>query len=537
LLPGTVSCQGYAKREKYKKGCYFLAKVIKLYWYKFCFLQTAYAMQLCLYSFLLNYYIGGLNMSNTNALSAKDRIAALVDENSFVEIGAGVTKRSTDFNMQEKRVPSDGVVTGYGLVQNNPVYIYSQDVSALNGTIGEMHAKKIAHVYELAIKTGVPVIGLVDCAGIRLQESTDALAGMGQVYKIKAKASGIVPQVSAIFGSCGGGVAVLAAMSDFVFMEKGAKLFVNSPNTLEGNYTEKLDTSSSAFQQEASLADFIVEGEEELLSSVRELLSVLPANNNENAFSDECMDDLNRMTEDFASEIADPAVALSDIGDNNFFLEVKNGYAPEMATGFICLDGMTTGVVANRTVQFDDEGKEVAKYPARLTTAGCNKAVSFIKKCDAFNIPVLTLTNTEGFAATVEEEKTIAEAAARLAAAFTEADVPKVNFITGNAYGSAYICMNSKHIGADMSFALEGANIGTMDADIAAKIIYGDDKNADLNAIAADFAKKSGTEAAAARGYIDAVIIPGQARKQLLYAFEMLFSKSGYPIGKKHGTI
>lgn len=165
-------------------------------------------------------------MSNKNALSAKDRIAALVDENSFVEIGAGVTKRNTDFNMQEKSVPSDGVVTGYGLVQNNPVYIYSQDASALNGTIGEMHAKKIAHIYELAMKTGVPVIGLVDCAGIRLQESTDALAGFGQVYKMKTKASGIVPQITAIFGSCGGGVAILAAMSDFTFMEKTMQSFL-----------------------------------------------------------------------------------------------------------------------------------------------------------------------------------------------------------------------------------------------------------------------------------------------------------------------
>ncbi len=477
-------------------------------------------------------------MSNTNALSARDRIMVLADENSFVEIGAGVTRRSTDFNMQEKSVPADGVITGYGLIQNNPVFIYSQDVSALNGTIGEMHAKKIAHIYELAIKTGVPVIGLIDCAGIRLQESTDALAGFGQIYKMKVKASGIIPQISAVFGNCGGGVAVLAAMSDFTFMEKkNAKLFVNSPNTLEGNYTDKLDTASSDFQQEASTASFIVEGEEELIAKVRELISILPGNNNETAFSDECMDDLNRMTEDFASEVADPSLALEDIGDNNFFMEVKKGYAKEMVTGFICLDGITTGVVANRTAEFDVDGKEIAKYAPRLTTAGCDKAVSFIRKCDAFNIPILTLTNIEGFATTVKEEKTIAEAAAKLTAAFAEADVPKINLITGNAYGTAYICMNSKHIGADMVFALEGANIGTMDAQIAAKIMYGDDKNADISAKAAEFAAQSGTEAAAARGYVDAVIPSSQARKQLIYAFEMLFAKSGYPIGKKHGTI
>ncbi len=477
-------------------------------------------------------------MSNKNALSARDRIAALVDENSFVEIGAGVTKRNTDFNMQEKQVPSDGVITGYGLIQNNPVYIYSQDASVLNGTIGEMHAKKITHVYELAIKTGVPVIGLIDCAGIRLQESTDALAGFGQIYKAKAKASGIIPQISAVFGNCGGGVAIMAAMSDFTFMEKNnAKLFVNSPNTLEGNYTEKLDTASAAFQQETQTVDFTAEGEEEVLSGIRELVSILPGNNNDTAFSDECMDDLNRITDNFAAETADPAVALEDIGDNNFFMEVKKEFAKEMVTGFICLDGMTIGVIANRTAQFDENGKVVAKYDARLTTAGCNKAVSFIKKCDAFNIPLLTLTNVEGFATTVEEEKTIAVAAAQLAAAFTEADVPKVNMVTGNAYGTAYICMNSKHIGADMVFALEGANIGVMDAQVAAKVMYGDDKNADIAEKAAEFAAQSGTEAAAARGYIDSIVAPGSARKQLLYAFEMLFSKSGYPISKKHGTI
>ncbi len=477
-------------------------------------------------------------MSNKNALSAKDRIAALVDENSFVEIGAGVTKRNTDFNMQEKSVPSDGVVTGYGLIQNNPVYIYSQDASVLNGTIGEMHAKKIAHVYELAIKTGVPVIGLIDCAGVRLQEAADALAGFGQIYKVKTKASGIIPQISAVFGNCGGGVAIMAAMSDFTFMEKNnAKLFVNSPNTLAGNYTEKLDTASADFQQGAQVVDFTAEGEEEVLSGIRELVSILPGNNNDTAFSDECMDDLNRMTENFAAETADPAVALEDIGDNNFFMEVKKEFAKEMVTGFICLDGMTIGVIANRTAQFDENGKTVAKYDARLTTAGCNKAVSFIKKCDAFNIPLLTLTNAEGFATTVEEEKTIAVAAAQLAAAFTEADVPKVNMVTGNAYGTAYICMNSKHIGADMVFALEGADIGVMDAQVAAKVMYGDDKNADIAEKAAEFAAQSGTEAAAARGYIDSVVAPGSARKQLLYAFEMLFSKSGSPIGKKHGTI
>lgn len=477
-------------------------------------------------------------MSNTNALSAKDRIATLLDENSFVEIGANITKRSTDFNMQEKSVPADGVVTGYGLIQNSPVYVYSQDASAMNGTIGEMHAAKIAHVYELAMKTGVPVIGLIDCAGMRLQESTDALAGFGRIYRMKAKASGVVPQISAIFGNCGGGVAVMAAMSDFTFMEqKEAKLFVNSPNTLDGNYVSKLDTGDAEFQKTAATVDFVVEGEAEMLNSVRELVSILPANNNETAFSEECMDDLNRELPNFEAEVADPALALENLGDNTFFLELKKGYAKEMVTGFLCLDGITIGAVANRTVEFDENGKEAAKYDARLTTAGCEKAASFVKICDAFNIPVLTLTNVEGYATSVEEEKTIASAAAKLTAAFVEADVPKINLITGNAYGSAYITMNSKHIGADMVFALPNAKIGMMDADIAAKIMYEGDKDADLAAKAAEFAEQSGTDAAAARGYVDSIIAPESARKQLLYAFEMLYTKSEYPIGKKHGTI
>lgn len=477
-------------------------------------------------------------MSNSNTMSAKDRIASLVDENSFVELGAGITKRSTDFNMQEKSVPADGVITGYGLIQNNPVYVYSQDASALNGTIGEMHAKKIAHIYELAMKTGVPVIGLIDCAGMRLQESTDALAGFGQIYKMKAKASGVIPQISAIFGNCGGGVAVMAAMSDFTFMEQNnGKLFVNSPNTLEGNYTDKLDTASADFQKTASVVDMICDGEAEIFENVRNLVSILPENNNEIGGMEECLDDLNRLVPDFAAEIKDPAAALEDLGDNNFFLELKKDFAKEMVTGFISLDGMTVGCVANRTAVYGEDGSEQESFEARLTSDGCDKAASFIKTCDAFNIPVLTLTNVEGFATTVEEEKTIASKAAALTAAFAEADVPKVNLITGNAYGSAYITMNSKHIGADMVFALPDAKIGMMDAQVAAKIMYADDKDVDLAAKAAEFAAQSGTEAAAARGYIDSIISPEAARKQLIFAFELLFTKSEYPIGKKHGTI
>lgn len=477
-------------------------------------------------------------MSNTNTLSAKERINALADENSFVEIGAAVKRRSTDFNMNEKDVPADGVVTGYGLVHGKPVYIYSQDAEALSGSVGEMHAKKIVHIYELAVKTGVPVIGLIDCAGMRVQESVDALDGFGKIYSCMTQASGVIPQITAILGNCGGGATVMSAMSDFTFIEKNnSKVFVNSPNTLENNYKEKLDTSAADFTSGTDMADFVCDGEEELLESIAELVSILPANNSEVACTEESMDELNRELSGFEGIVADPAAALEEIGDNNFFLEVKAGYAKEMVTGFICLDGMTIGAIANRTALIDDAGKKVESFDARLTTAGCNKATAFVNKCNAFNIPVLTLTNVEGYAATVGEEKTIAKAVASLTAAFAQSDVAKVNLITGNAYGSAYISMNSKHIGADMVFALPGANIGMMDAELAAKVMYPDADKKTIDAKADEFKNASDATAAAARGYVDSVIEPESVRKQLLYAFEMLFTKSECPVTKKNITI
>ena len=242
-------------------------------------------------------------MSNATQSLAGTRITSLLDANSFVEIGKSVTARSTDFNLTETKAPSDGVITGYGVIDGNLVYVYSQDASVLNGTVGEMHARKITALYDLAMKTGAPVIGLVDCAGMRLQESTDALAGFGQIYKMKVKASGVIPQISAIFGNCGGGVAVMAAMSDFTFMEQNnGKLFVNSPNTLEGNYADKLDTASADFQKTASVVDVICDGEEYLLSELRDLVSILPENNNEIGGMEECMDDLNRLVPDFADD-------------------------------------------------------------------------------------------------------------------------------------------------------------------------------------------------------------------------------------------
>ena len=477
-------------------------------------------------------------MSNSAQTSAMDRISALLDENSFVEIGASVTKRNTDFNLQEKELPGDGVVTGYGVIDGSLVYVYSQDAKTLGGSIGEMHAKKIAAVYDMAIKMGAPVIGLVDCSGLRLEEATDALAGFGSIYQKQALASGVIPQITAVFGTCGGGSAVSAALTDFTFMEQeNGKLFVNSPNAIAGNYEGKCDTAAAKFQAEAGNADF-VETEETIYERIRELVGILPANNEEAAFGEGCEDDLNRLTENFEAEVKDPAVALADLSDDHFFLEVKKDYAKEMVTGFICLNGMTVGAIANRGELFDEEGKTVEKFDGSLTVAGCKKATEMVNFCDAFGIPVLTLTAVDGYSACKCGEKHIAKASAKLTYAFANATVPKVNVIVGKAFGSAYVTMNSKHIGADMVYALPNAQIGMMEADLAAKIMYDGASPEEQEKKAAEYAAlQSSPEAAAKRGYVDSIIEPASVRKHLLYTYEMLYSKRECKPSKKHGTI
>lgn len=477
-------------------------------------------------------------MSTTAQLSARERINSLLDDNSFVEVGALVTRRSTDFNLQQKEIPADGVITGYGVIDSNLVYVYCQDKSALNGTIGEMHAKKIAHIYDMALKVGAPVIGIIDCAGLRLQEATDALNGFGEIYLKQTLASGVIPQITAVLGTCGGGAAVLTSLSDFSFIAKnGAKLFVNSPNAIEGNYTSKLDTAAPAFQAESGTVDFVLEDDASVLAGIRELISILPSNNEDDDSYDECNDDLNRLVPGLSASIADSAVALREISDNNFFLEVKADYAKEMVTGFIRLNGMTVGAVANRTEVLDEQGKAVQKFDGSLTTAGCYKAEKFVKICDAYNIPVLTLTNVTGYKATVNEEKSIGIATAKLTYAFANATVPKVNVITGKAYGSAYLTMNSKHIGADMVFAIEGAEIGMMDPKLAAQIMY-ETEPAVIDEKASEYAElQSSAVAAAKRGYVDSIIEAASTRKHLIYAYEMLFTKRESRPSKKHGTV
>ena len=443
---------------------------------------------------------------------ASQRITALLDDNSFVEIGAMVTARATDFNLKQTETPSDGCITGYGV-------------------IGEMHAKKIAGLYDLAMKTGAPVIGLIDSAGLRLQEATDALNAFGEIYKKQTMASGVIPQITAVFGTCGGGLALFPALTDFTFMEeKKAKLFVNTPNALAGNEISKCDTSSAAFQsEEAGIVDFVGD-EAAILGQIRDLVCMLPSNNEDDNSFVECADDLNRADASLANCVGDTSIALSTIADDNAFVEVKAAYAKEMVTGFMKLNGVTVGAVANRSEVYNEEGGKAETFDAALSPAGCEKAAEFISFCDAFNIPVLSLTNVNGFKADKCSEKKIAKAAARLTYAFADATVPKVNVIIGKAYGSAYVAMNS--------YCWPNAEIGTMDAKLAAKIIC-DGQGADaVNECAKEYAYlQTSAVSAAKRGYVDAIIEPADTRKYVIGAFEMLFTKREDRPAKKHGTV
>jgi len=464
-------------------------------------------------------------MGNKAQSLASKRIQSLLDESSFVEIGGCITARATDFNIQQSETSADGVITGYGLIGGELVYLYSQDVTVLGGSIGEMHAKKIANIYDMAMKMGVPVIGLLDCAGLRLQEATDSLQAFGELYLKQTLASGVVPQITAILGNCGGGLAVLSALADFTFMEEQTgKLFVNTPNALAGNEVSKCDTAAAKFQsEETGLVDF-VGTEEEIFAGIRQLVSILPANNEDGIVYEVCTDDLNRACTELATMIGDMPSLLANISDKGLFVQTRAAYGEEMVTGFIKLNGNTVGAVANNAEE--------------MTVKGVRKAAKFVKFCDAFEIPILTLTNVKGFKATLCSEKQIASEMAALIHSFAEATVPKVNVIIGKAYGSAYIAMNSKAIGADITYAWPNAEIGMMEAKLAAKIMYADTNSDTINQKATEYAElQTSVVSAARRGYVDTIIEAEHTRKYVIGAFEMLFTKKETRPAKKHGTV
>ncbi|WP_028236128.1 carboxyl transferase domain-containing protein [Pseudobutyrivibrio sp. MD2005] len=437
---------------------------------------------------------------------AQARINALLDENSFVELQSLVTSRSTDFNLDAKKEPSDGVIIGHGLVDGTLVFVFSQNADVLGGTIGEMHAKKILSVYDMALKVGAPVIGFIDCGGVRLQESFDALEALGSVIERAADVKGVIPQLMCVAGQCGGGLSVLPALADFTFMVDGASLFINSPDAITGNSADKCDTSSAEFQfNEAGTVD--VHGSlDEVVSSMRQVISMIPND------IVEASDDLNRAAEGLEDKLSDAAAVATELADNRQFIELKAGFAKEMVTGLMKLDGVTIGVVGNREV----DGEAI------LSAAGCEKAADFVDLCDMYEIPVLSITNVAAFKTCTCQERRLPRALSQMAQRFVDASVPKLNLITKQGYGTPYVLMNSKSLGADLVYAFDSTAVGAMEASKAAKILA--DNGTDAASIEKSYAElQDSALTAAAHGHIDRIVSMADARKYIIAGFEMFF--------------
>ena len=388
--------------------------------------------------------------------TARERIDMLLDAGSFIETDAFVLPREGEY-------AADGVVCGFGTIEDRPVYVYAQDYTVAMGAIGEMHAKKICKIYDMAIKTGTPVIGLIDSAGLRLKEGMNALAGVGEILRRNVAASGIVPQICAVMGDCAGVSAFTPAMADFVIMsgEKSSLSF----------YTNRVisATEGTAFEGcegESGLATLSAKDDSGCIGLIKLLLSYLPDNNKSGVPGVLCADDLNR-TSDYLRSITgeyDIKTVIAEVADDRCFVETGADFAPAMVTGFIRLNGSTVGVIANNS----------AVDGGIICTDAADKAARFVRFCDAFEVPVLTFTDTQGFALSSEQEKAgIARHGAQLVYAFADADVPKVNVIVGKAFGAAYTAMNSKETGCDMSIAWSRAAISVAAPEIAANILFG----------------------------------------------------------------
>lgn len=471
---------------------------------------------------------------------ARQRIHNLLDANSFVEIGAFVSHRSTDFNLPQKETPSDGVITGYGTIDSRLVFVYSQDAAVLGGSIGEMNAKKISRVYEQSLKMGAAVIAILDCSGARIQEGLDSFEGYGQILKYQSMASGVVPQISIVLGKSLGMNSILTNMSDFVFMDnQNSIMFLNSPNTMDGE-----DAKTTSFEQignanihssKTGLADFCFETENECLDGVKQLLGFLPSNNLEDSPLHGMADDLNRIDEnlnsiDVYNDGFDIRTVISSVSDSSCFFEIKKEYAKNIVTGFARFNGYTAAVIANQP----------SECKGLLDVKACKKLVKFMNFCDSFNIPVITFTDAYGYVSDLNEEfNGISKSVAEVIHSFINATVPKINIIVGEAFGSAYIAMNSKHIGADIVYAWPSSQISVMKAEAAVDIMYVDElKMSNRQELISEYEKnQTSPYIAAKRGYVDNIIEPAETRKYLISAIEMLESKRENRPAKKHSSL
>ena len=480
-------------------------------------------------------------------MTARERIEALLDPGSFVEIDAFVEHRAVDLGMDKVEAPGEGVVIGYGTVNSRLVYLFAQDFTVIGGSLGEMHAAKICKVMDMAVKVGCPCIGINDSGGARIQEGVDALAGYGDIFYRNTLASGVVPQISVIMGPCAGGAVYSPALTDFtVMVEKTGNMFITGPQVIKAVTGEDVTAEglggALVHSEVSGCASLMFSSEKETLEGIRKLLSYLPQNNVEDPPVAKTSDDPARADSGLADiipdspnkpyEIRDVIKRVFDDGD---FFEIQPLYAQNIVIGFARLSGRSIGIVANQP----------RNMAGVLDINASDKASRFIRFCDAFNIPLVTLADTAGYLPGVgQEHGGVIRHGAKLLYAYSEATVPKMTVIIRKAYGGAYIAMCSRHLGADQVFAWPSAEIAVMGPDGAANIIFKKEIEEASDPVATRKEKIEEYKVnfanpykAALRGYVDDVIDPADTRKRLISALTMLLGKRETRPAKKHGNI
>lgn len=480
-------------------------------------------------------------------LTARERINLLLDEGSFIEVDAFVNHRCNEFGMDCKEIPGEGVVTGYGTVDGRLTFVYAQDFTAMGGSLGEMHAKKICKVMDMAAKMGAPIIGMNDSGGARIQEGVDALSGFGEIFYRNTLNSGVIPQISVIMGPCAGGAVYSPAITDFIFMvEKTSQMFITGPQVIKSVTGEDVTAEdlggADVHTAESGVAHFKAASDEECIEKIKKLLSFIPQNNLEEAPFVAPVDPINRLSEKLTAIVPDEAgkaydvkEVIAEIVDNGEFFEVMESFAKNIVIGFARFNGQSVGIVANQP----------NVKAGALDIDSSDKAARFIRFCDSFNIPLVTLTDVPGYFPGADEEKGgIIRHGAKILYAYSEATVPKINVILRKAYGGAYIAMSSKHLGADSVMAWPTAEIAVMGPEGAANIIFKDDIKNSADPISArqekiqEYKNKFASPfEAAKRGYIDDIIEPDSTRPRIIAALEMLASKRESRPAKKHGNL
>lgn len=479
---------------------------------------------------------------SSGKFTARERIKILLDSGTFNEIDKMVTHRATDFGIDKQKFPGDGVVSGYGKINGKLVYVFAQDFTVFGGTLSRSNADKILKIQDLAVKMGAPLIGLNDSGGARIQEGVESLAGYADIFYNNVLSSGVIPQISAILGPCAGGAVYSPALTDFIFMvEKTSHMFVTGPEvikTVTHEDVSKEDLGGAiTHASKSGVAHFTGSDEEQTLMMVRELMSFLPSNNMEEPPSKICTDPENRVDISLNQIVpVDPNKPydikdiITKIIDDEHFLEVQPHYAPNIVIGFARMGGKPIGIVANQP----------AYLAGVLDINSSSKAARFVRFCDAFNIPLVTLVDVPGFLpGTAQEFGGIIKHGAKLLYAFAEATVPKITLITRKAYGGAYDVMSSKHIGGDVNLAYPTAEIAVMGPEGAINILYrGKLSDEEKAAAVEDYREKfANPYRAAALGYIDEIILPQDTRSKIIQALNMTHNKRKSNLPRKHGNI